>query len=130
MGRFTPLQRVGAVTLGKAQGLPGFAAAQANDLEQLAHFMLHDQGLRLDAGGQGCAFHTLGQAAVDQKAGLAGVAQHGPARVLRGQRHPGEINVRGNVLAPDRLQRVGVGLVLLVGLGERGARRIGIMPRR
>jgi hypothetical protein len=55
-----------------------------------------------------------GQPAVQQKARLAGVAQHVQAGVLTGQRHPGEVDVRGDVFQPDIGQRVGVSLVRAV----------------
>ena len=95
-------QRVAAVALAKADRIPARADREADHLEQFAHLVLVDQPLRHRALGAARPLHHRQQAAVEQKARLAGVAQHSQPGVLAGQRDAGEIDVRGDVLGARR----------------------------
>ena len=100
--------------MGKTKCIPGLALEQADDLEQFAHLVLHDQFLCLHANRGGCLFKATQQTAIHQKASLRAIAQHAQIGILRRQRDAGEIDMGRDVLEADIGQRVGVGAMCAV----------------
>jgi hypothetical protein len=60
---------------------------------------------------QRCRRHQLAEAAVEEEARLRRVAGDVEAGVLGGEGEAGEVDVRGDVLAADVDERIGVGTV-------------------
>ena len=76
--------------------------------------MLQNQLLRGNAFFLRGGLQGIGKAAIEQKVGLRGVAQHFHARILCGKGNAGEVDMGSNVFVTNIQERVAVGLVRLV----------------
>ena len=109
-----------AVAAGEAEQLLVDAAANGDDLEQLAHFLRQQQPV----GGAGSA-HIVGRvgrlaakqvedAAVEQELALARVAEQVETAGVGGRDDGGEIDVRRDILQAGQMERVGVRVMPVV----------------
>src|SRR6266699_6368515 len=115
------LQRTSPVAFTEAEPGPRAPPRESDHLEELPHFRRAHQAVRLVGEGEELrpvlrrrARHDLGNAAIDEKLRLTGVAGDFQPALARGLGNGAEIDVAGDVLQSREEKRIGVCVVAVM----------------